>query len=241
MNLHTYPDYERLSQATAQLVADIVNNKPQAVLCMASGDSPRRTFQLLVQMAQTGQVNFGQCQFVGLDEWVGVPRSNPGSCYHLVNHEFFEPLNIAPERIHFFDGLATNLPAECQRIDEAIAQLGGLDLMLVGVGLNGHIALNEPHTPWHLYAHVGALDPITVSVGQKYFNSETPLSQGITLGLRYLQEAQHAVLIASGSRKAPVLAQALQGDVSEAFPASIFQQLPNGTVLLDADCAAQLS
>lgn len=240
MNLQIYPDYERLSQATAQLVADIVQSKPQAVLCIASGDSPRRTFQLLVDMARRGEVDFAQCQFVGLDEWVGIPRHNPGSCFYLVNHEFFEPLGIEPERIHFFDGMSPDLAAECRRIDAAVSQLGGLDLMLVGVGLNGHIALNEPHTPWHLHAHVGPLDPLTVSVGQKYFDAETSLSHGITLGLGYLQEARQAVLIASGSKKAPVMARALNGQVSEEYPASIFQRLPNGRVLLDADCAALL-
>jgi glucosamine-6-phosphate deaminase len=112
--------------------------------------------------------------------------------------------------------------------------------MLVGVGMNGHIALNEPNTAFNIYAHVSDLEEITKSVGQKYFAKNTVLSQGITLGLGHLQEAKLPILIANGNRKAKVIQKALNGDVTEQLPASIFQKLKNGLVMLDEEAAQEL-
>jgi 6-phosphogluconolactonase/glucosamine-6-phosphate isomerase/deaminase len=111
---------------------------------------------------------------------------------------------------------------------------------MVGIGMNGHLGLNEPGTDFNLYAHHSALDPVTVQVGQKYFQQETKLTEGITLGLRHLSEAGKAVLIASGAKKAAIIHESLQGTVSTDIPASILQKLPNAIVLLDKDAASQL-
>jgi 6-phosphogluconolactonase/glucosamine-6-phosphate isomerase/deaminase len=112
--------------------------------------------------------------------------------------------------------------------------------MLVGVGINGHIGLNEPGADFNLYARYGDLAPVTVKVAQKYFKAETQLSQGITLGLKYLQEAKIPMLIASGAKKAAIIAQALNEPVTKQVPASIFQNLPQACVLLDYDAASQI-
>ncbi|MCY7352822.1 MAG: glucosamine-6-phosphate deaminase [Cytophagaceae bacterium] len=241
MTLQIFPAYEALSQAAAAAIAAVVRQKPEAVLCLASGHTPEGTFRHLVKMAADGDPDFSRCIFIGLDEWVGIAPYNPGSCYFFVHENLFKPLGIQPERIHFFNSLAPDLLAECQRIDDVVARLGGLDLILVGVGLNGHIAMNEPGTPWNLYSHVIALHETTITVGQKYFEQQTPLNKGITVGLRYVQEAKQAILIASGRKKADILRQALEEPPTEQLPASIFQQIPDGRVLLDEDAAAELA
>lgn len=229
-----------LSVKAARLIAELVKNNPTATLCLASGHTPLGAFERLVEMAATVQVDFSRCHFIGLDEWVGIPSSAEGSCRYFLDNYFFKKLNIPEAQLHFFDGMATDLEAECQKMDDIIARLGGLDLMLVGIGINGHIALNEPGTPWSLRSHVRDLDEMTVMVGQKYFSGKTQLTKGITLGLQYLREAKLPLLMASGEAKAPVIRQALEEEVTELFPASIFQTLEQGVVLLDKAAAGRL-
>ena len=241
MKLFITETYQNLSDEAARLIADLVTQKPTATLCLASGHTPLGAFERLVEMAQAGKVDFSRCHFTGLDEWVGVHLSAGGSCRYFLDEFFLKKLKIREEQIHFFDGMAANLEAECQKMDDTIARLGGLDLMLVGAGMNGHIALNEPGTPWNLRSHVVDLDETTQTVGQKYFTEKTTLRQGITLGLQFLREARLAVLMASGSGKAPIVRQALEREVTEQFPASIFQTLPEAVVLLDEDAAGELS
>ncbi len=192
-------------------------------------------------MAQAGEVDFSKCHFIGLDEWIGIPSSAEGSCRYLLEHFFLKKIKILREQLHFFNGMATHPETECQKMDHTIARLGGLDLMLVGIGLNGHLALNEPGAPWHLRSHVSLLEETTASTGQKYFSKEVRLEQGITLGLQYLREARLPLLLASGSGKAAVIRRALSGKVTTLVPASIFQVLEHGVVLLDEDAAAELN
>jgi 6-phosphogluconolactonase/glucosamine-6-phosphate isomerase/deaminase len=182
-------------------------------------------------MSQANEIDLSKAIFVGLDEWVGISPQNTGSCWHSVNANLFEPLNINPQNIIFFDALLPDLQAECQRVDALVSQLGGFDLMLLGIGLNGHIAMNEPGTSWHLYSHVVALHEMTKTVGQKYFKDQTTLNQGITLGLRYVSEAKLAILMANGSHKTEVINNAINQPISEDFPATIFQTFANGLVM----------
>ena len=241
MKLHTYPDYNTMSKAVADLVVTLVNQKPNALICFPSGDSPTGLLSYLVQYANHGLVNFSQTNFVGLDEWVGLDRTNDGSCTYFLEKHFFTPLNISANKKKFFNAVADDLDAECQAMNKHIDKLGGLDMMVVGVGLNGHIGLNEPGADFHSYAHHSALAPITIEVAQKYFTKDTVLTEGITLGLRHLTEASVPVLIASGSKKAPIIAQALQGCVTSDIPASIFKTLQYAQVFLDESAAAELS
>ena len=169
-----------------------------------------------------------------------MDENDEGSCKYGIYQNLLIPLNIPAERIRYFDAKAQDLESECQKINEFIASKDGLDVMLVGVGMNGHIALNEPNTPFDIYAHVSDLEEITKSVGQKYFTKDTILTQGITLGLAHLQEAKWSILIANGLRKASVINVALTDKITEKFPASIFQKLENSTVMLDIEAAQKL-
>ena len=241
MQIHILPDYASLSRHTADLIVDLVQQKPNALLCLPSGDSPVGVFQCLVADAQAGKVDFSQCMFVGLDEWLGLDGTSEGSCKYIVNQHFLAPLQIPAHQYHFFDATAADLPAECEQMNQLIADRGGLDLMLVGVGLNGHIALNEPGTSFDTCAHLAELDEITVTVGQKYFSQATPLTGGITLGLRHFQEAKLPILIASGERKAAIIQQALRGEVTEQVPASILQRLGHAIAVVDEAAAGALN
>lgn len=233
MTLRQFPDHDTLSQHTAEHIAAVINHKPDALLCLASGDTPIETYRRFVALVRAGRVDVSRCTFVGLDEWVGFGPDDVGSCTYSVYHELFTPLNLRPNQIYVFDAKAQDLPAECARIDALIDEHNGLDLLLVGMGMNGHIALNEPGTPFNLGCHVGELAETTKTVGQKYFTQETTLTQGITLGLRHLTNAREVILLVSGPKKAPVLRDALTGPVTEQVPASLVQTHPNALVWVD--------
>lgn len=126
-------------------------------------------------------------------------------------------------------------------MDNIIAQKGGIDIMVVGIGMNGHIGFNEPGVDFELLSHVIELAEMTVSVGQKYFKEQVTLEKGITLGLSHLSAAKKVLLLANGERKAPVIKKAVEENVSTAFPAGIMQQHANGFILVDTAAASLLN
>ena len=235
MPVRVFDDASQLAQHTARHIAALLQTKPDATLCLASGSTPIATFHALVELAQTGHANVDQCTFVGLDEWLGFGPDDQGSCSFYLYRDLFEPLRLRPEQIQYFDAKAADLVGECRKIDDFIRSRGGLDLLLVGIGMNGHIALNEPGTPFTNYCHVVDLAEMTKEVGQKYFATPTELNQGITIGLQHLTEAHEVILMATGKGKAAVIRQAVQGPVTEQFPASIIQQHPKAHVWVDED------
>ncbi|RWY53684.1 glucosamine-6-phosphate deaminase [Mucilaginibacter gilvus] len=240
MKISIYPTNDDMSKAAADLVAAQLAEKPNSLIVFPSGESPSGMLRYLVQYANDGKVDFSQCTIIGLDEWVGMDERDYGSCKHYLHTNFFNHLDLDPERVVMFDAKAGDLEGECERINNFIGSHGGLDIMIVGIGMNGHLGLNEPGTPFDLYAHLSELAPITVEVGQKYFKQETVLTQGITLGLKHLQEAKMAVLIASGEKKATIVAESLQGHVGTDVPASVLQNIPHARVLLDKGAASEL-
>jgi glucosamine-6-phosphate deaminase len=240
MKVKTYPDYNTMCRAAADIIVAQIKLKPNSLMCCTSGDTPAGIYKYLVQDSREGKVDFGQCYFVGLDEWVGMDKNDEGSCTNFLFDSFFTPLKIDLNRAMFFDAKAGDLDAACRAMDDFIKPHGNLDIMLVGLGINGHIGLNEPGTAFDLYARHGDLADITIAVGQKYFKTETPLTKGITLGLKYLQEANIPMLIASGSKKAAIVAEALKGEITERIPASVLQKIPQAFVMLDSGAAAQL-
>ncbi|GAB3692282.1 glucosamine-6-phosphate deaminase [Spirosoma flavus] len=233
MTIQKFPDHETLSQRTAEHMAAVINQKPDALICVTSGDTPTEAYRRFVGLVKAGQVDISRCTFVGLDEWVGFTPQDAGSCTNYLFRDLFIPLELPSEQIYIFDATSYDLDAECARIDTLIDSHDGLDLMLVGMGMNGHIGLNEPGTSFTLGCHVGELAESTITVGQKYFDKETALNQGITLGLRHLTGAHDAIMLVSGEKKAATLEKALTGPVTEDVPASIVQTAPNVRVWFD--------
>ncbi|MEO6979513.1 MAG: glucosamine-6-phosphate deaminase [Mucilaginibacter sp.] len=240
MKILTHKNYDEMCRAAADIIVKQVKQKPGSLFCLTSGDTPAGIYKLLVQYANDGKVDFGQCWFVGLDEWVGMDKDDAGSCTNFLYETFFTPAKIAPSRLMVFDAKAADLDASCAAMDNFIKAHGPLAIMLVGIGMNGHIGLNEPGVNFSSYAHHSPLAPITVEVGQKYFKQETHLTEGITLGLKHLQEAGIPMLLASGIKKAGILATALEGNVTNEVPASIFQTLSAAYIMLDEDAASGL-
>jgi glucosamine-6-phosphate isomerase len=241
MILKIATDYESMSLLAAEEIINTVKNKPNALLCIAAGDTPKRMCRLVYQIAEKENVNFSRCNFVSLDEWVGISPDNEGSCMYFLNTMLFGPLKIDQEHAHVFNSLSKDLARECEDMDNFIKAKGGIDLMVVGVGRNGHIGFNEPGLPFDNYSHVVDLDSTTTSVGQKYFKEATVLTKGITLGLKHLLESRKAILIANGNKKAEVIRQAVEGEVNPQMPASIMREHPKGLVIIDEEASSLLN
>jgi len=241
MKLNIYPDNQALSAQVANEVIALIKRSPDAVFCLASGDTPRLTCQLIAQKAINDGIDFSKCTFVGLDEWLAVPPENEGSCHNFFKTLLIEPLQLSPNQTFLFDALAKNPQEECKKMDEKILNKGGIDLMVVGIGMNGHIGFNEPGISFDKYSHVADLDKTTVTVGQKYFSTPIDLKQGITLGLKHLMESKRVILMANGKKKAAVIAKAVGEEISNQFPATIIQRHQNGEVAIDEEASSELN
>lgn len=239
--LTIHKNHETLSQAVAERVAKVLQEKPHALICLPSGNTPLRLFDILVNQQEIGEIDFSRCTFALLDEWRGMDGQDEGSCRFWIDEKLLNPLGFKAEQIIAFDAKSDDLNGECERVNREIEELGGLDLVVLGVGMNGHLALNEPGTSFATYAHVSTLAPLTAEVGQKYFTKPTSLSEGITLGLRHFLEAKELIVMASGAAKAPVVKRALEGEVTEDFPASVVQRDDKILVMLDEEAAATLA
>jgi len=235
-----FPDYRHLSDFAADEIAIAIKNKPDLTLCMASGHTPALAAELLVKKLREEKIDYSRFTFFGLDEWVGLPPSNEGSCHYFFQQKIFTPLALKPSQYFLFNSLANDPESECVKMDKAIASKAGIDIMIVGIGMNGHIGFNEPGTPFTILSHMATLDEVTRSVGQKYFKQETSLNKGITIGLGHLMNARKVILMANGNKKAEVIKNAVEGLVTPSFPASIIQQHRNAVVLLDEEAASLL-
>jgi glucosamine-6-phosphate isomerase len=240
MTLSTYKDYAELSRATADLIVETIKNKPGALICIASGHTPVGVFHCLRDDIRAGKLDVSLVTFVSLDEWLNIDPSDPGSCISMLRKDFFDHVTLREEQIQMFDVLAKDPQTECDRMNKLIADNGGLDVMLVGIGLNGHIGMNEPGTSFNTYAHVSDLAEETKTSGQKYFVKPTTLTTGITLGLRHFSECRIPIVMANGSKKAEIIRRVMNTRPTEMLPASIVHNIPQALVMIDAEAGTAL-
>jgi glucosamine-6-phosphate isomerase len=232
-----YNSFEALSEAVADKMVKILTEKPNAVFCLASGSSPGLAYQYFVKKVLNNNIDYSKCTFIGLDEWIGIPPNDSGSCHYFLQENIFKPLNINKNQINLFDGLSDNLEEECNKTDQLIRQKNGIDLIIVGIGLNGHIGFNEPGISPDKNSHVIELDELTKTIGQKYFDKPTQLSKGITIGLAHFMEAREAILMANGIKKAAIIHETVNGKIDINVPSTIIQTHKNAFVMVDEEAA----
>lgn len=225
--------YEDLSEKAAEIIIEQVNKKPDSILCLAGGDTPVGTYEKMVEASKSGKVDFSQCRFVGLDEWVGLGEENTGSCISYLNRYVFKPLEIQKENIVFFNAKASDLKAELTRINNFVSTYGPIDLSLLGVGVNGHIGFNEPYASLENEAHIVDLDETTQEVGKKYFEGENTVSQGISLGMKQLLESKTVIVVANGSSKAEAIESLKSGKYDASKPVSALNSHTNTFAILN--------
>lgn len=235
------PTEAAMSRRCAELIRDCLQQKPDALLCLPAGNTAIGTYQELVRMVENGELDITKARFVSLDEWVGLSEdAQEDNCTHFMMRHCYEPLHIQADHMTLFDPCAEDLEAECRRIDQVIFENGGVDFMMLGLGMNGHLGLNEPGADFHNYSHVMGLSDVTKSVGQKYFSHQTTLSGGITVGIQHMFEAKQVVLQISGKHKQDIVRQLYTAGVTTDLPGSVFQVLPTGSVIMDAEAAQKI-
>lgn len=233
MKLIRTKTYEELSTICADLIADVVTAKPDCVLGLATGSSPIGTYDELVRRYENGKLDFSKVRSVNLDEYVGLDGTHEQSYRYFMDTHLFNRVNIDKKNTYVPNGLADDPAAHGAWYDENIVALGGIDLQLLGIGLDGHIGFNEPADHFVAATHQETLDPSTIEANSRFFASkeEVPTS-AITMGMKSIMQAKAIVLIASGKKKEEVVLRAFEGDVTPAVPASILQLHPNVTVIL---------
>jgi glucosamine-6-phosphate isomerase len=237
MKVIIYDNYFELSVKTAEQIAAIISEKPDALLCFPAGETSVGTFNHLIKLNKTGKISFKQSRIVGLDEWVNLGAMKNENCFSFLKRNLFDHIDYSDKNFCFFDGESTELEQECFKTDNFIKKNGPIDMVLLGVGMNGHLGLNEPGTSPDLYSHIINLDEITKIVGKKYFSGEVKLSSGISLGLKYIMEAKSVILQLNGAKKAEVAKRLIDGEISTAFPASIVKLHKNAFLLLDREAS----
>jgi len=235
-----YSDYNELSVKTAEMIAGIIINKPDALLCFPAGETSVGTFKHLIELNKTRQISFRQCKIVGLDEWAHLGQMKNENCFSFLKKYLFDHIDYSVENLCFFDGESDDLMQECRKTDNFIKENGPIDMILLGAGMNGHLGLNEPGTSFDLFSHLVDLSETTKIVGQKYFSGKVNLAKGVTLGIKYLMEAKTAILQLSGSVKAEVTRRLIDCEISTEFPASVIKSHVNSYLLLDIDAARYL-
>src|SRR5258707_3950666 len=231
-------DYEQMSKAAAQIVVDVLNTKPNAVLGMANGSTAYGLYQELVALHKAGHVDFSRVTTFNLDEYVGLPANHPQSYHYFMHEHFFQHVNIPRHNINIPSGTTSNYPAFCQWYEGRIAECGGIDLQILGIGSDGHIAFNEPGSSLSSRTRLKTLSKQTIDDNAPFFErrESVPL-YAITMGVGTILDARRLVLVASGKAKARAIAQAVEGTVTSLVTASALQLHREATVIVD-DAAA---
>jgi len=240
MKIFISDNYAKMSKQAADDVIDIMRSRKDPLICTASGDSPAGLYKEIAQRVGNKELNTSNWFFVGLDEWIPMNGNDEGSCRYHLNKELFGPLQTADHKICFFDGRANDLEAECERTENFIQHHEGIDAAILGVGMNGHVGMNEPGTSINSRSHVADLAPTTQQVGQKYFTKEQKLKSGITLGLKTLMEAKNIILVISGKHKADITQKIIEEKISEDLPATLLRNHPALKIYLDSDAASKI-
>lgn len=224
--------YEQMSQIAATIFIDQLLAKPDSVLGLATGGSPLGFYKELVRRHQAEEVSFARATTFNLDEYAGKGPGDAASYYEFMHRNLFRHIDLAENRRHVPNGLAPDLAKECQRYERLIAESGGIDLQLLGIGVNGHIGFNEPGTPFDSRTHVVELAEATRISNARFFDRKEDIPEkAITMGIGTIMAARKIVLLAFGDNKMDAVRRLENCAVTEEFPASILRKHPHVRVI----------
>ncbi len=229
--IHT-ENYDQLSRQAANIISAQIISKPNCVLGLATGSTPIGTYKQLIEWYKKGDLDFSAVTTVNLDEYCGLTPDNDQSYRYFMNKNLFEHVNISMDKTHVPSGVAADMDKECAEYDKLVAELGGTDLQLLGIGLDGHIGFNEPDEFFEAATHVVELDESTIEANSRFFESKDDVpTRAVTMGMKSIMSAKKVLLLASGKNKQEILKKSLYGPITPAVPASILQLHPDLTVI----------
>ncbi len=241
INISIVKDYDEMSRRAARIIADAIRNKPNLVLGLATGSTPVGCYQELIRMHKEEGLDFSRVITFNLDEYIRLPPTHPQSYRYFMDENLFRHVNIKIENTYVPDGLSADLQRTCKEFEELIKRAGGIDLQLLGIGANGHIAFNEPGSSFDFRTMVVNLSERTIKDNARFFKSieEVP-RQALSMGMGTIMEVRKIILLASGVGKAEAAAKSVEGPITTDVPASILQRHPNCIFILDEEAASKL-
>jgi glucosamine-6-phosphate deaminase len=242
MEVIILPDANEVGGVGADAIAALLGRKPTAVLGLATGSSPLAIYDELARRHDSGVISFRQARGFTLDEYVGLPADHPQRYRNVIDEVFVARVDFAPGAVQGPDGLAVDIPATCAEYEAAIRDAGGIDLQILGIGTDGHIAFNEPGSSLGSRTRIKTLTRQTRMDNARFFGGEVDAvpTHCLTQGLATILEARHLILVATGRQKAEAVHQLVEGPVSALWPATILQLHPHVTVLLDEAASRRL-
>ncbi|OOM77084.1 glucosamine-6-phosphate deaminase [Clostridium sp. BL-8] len=241
MKLLVVKDYEEMSKVAAETFKEVINEKPEAILGLATGSTPVGLYKYLIEMNKNKEIDFSKIKTVNLDEYVGLGEENPQSYRYFMNENLFNHVNINKSNTFVPNGLAKDLNEETKNYDKRIDELGGIDLQILGIGSNGHIAFNEPDEFLISETHVTNLAQSTIEANSRFFNSieEVP-TKAISMGIGQIMKAKKILLLVKGEDKADAIKELLNGKITTNNPATILKLHKDVIVIIDEKMAEKI-
>ena len=235
-------DAEQAGKYAAEIISGIIRKKPAAVIGLATGSTPLVAYGELARMHREDGLDFSRVTTFNLDEYVGVKPDNPASYRYFMEESLFKRVNLKAENTNVPDGMAPDISASCAGYEKKIAGLGGIDIQLLGIGGNGHIAFNEPGSDFESRTRLQKLDGKTIEDNSRFFGNDPELvpKSAVTMGIGTIMEAKKIILVATGSGKADAVRKSLEGPVTKDVPGSALRRHPDVTFVLDEEAAAKI-
>src|SRR3990172_4348105 len=217
-------DYDAMSREAAQLVAERLRKKPNLVLGLATGSTPLGSYKELIRMHQKEGLDFSKVTTFNLDEYIGLSPDHTQSYHHFMMENFFKHINVDHRYMHIPHGMASDIEAHCEWYEEQIKKVGGIDLQILGIGANGHLAFNEPGSSLGSRTRIKTLTEQTVKDNARFFKNQKDVPRyAITVGIGTIMDARELLLLGSGLLKADAVHAAVEGPITHMCPASIIQ------------------
>ena len=238
MKILVCKDYEELSLKSAEIIVNQINQKRDSVLGLATGGTPVGMYKELVKSYREGKVDFGKVITFNLDEYYGVDHENINSYHYYMNTNFFDHVNVERKNINIPNGMSKDIEKECREYDEKIQNMGGIDLQVLGAGLNGHIGFNEPAKELMSGTHITDLTKETINANARFFEdiSQVP-TRAITVGMATILRSKKIVVLINGKNKSKIFEKITGKKITTQIPATLLQLHPDVTIVVDEQAA----
>ena len=247
MRLIIQPNYDSISEWVAHYVASRIkeyapNNKRKFVLGLPTGSSPLGMYKKLIELNKSGYVSFQHVVTFNMDEYVGLPENHPQSYHHFMHSNFFDHIDIDPDNINILNGNAEDLEAECANYEKQIAEIGGIDLFMGGIGPDGHIAFNEPGSSLSSRTRIKTLTTDTIIANSRFFDNDVNKvpKTALTVGVGTVLSAKEVLIICNGHNKARALQHAVEGGITQMWTISALQMHQHGIIVCDEAATDEL-
>jgi glucosamine-6-phosphate deaminase len=233
--------YEQMSTLGAEIVARVIKNKPRAVVGLATGSTPLGVYKELIRMHKNEGLSFSQVVTFNLDEYIGLSPEHPQSYRNFISQNLLDHIDIRKENTYLPNGMAENIELACIEYEKKIEEAGGIDLQILGIGSNGHIAFNEPGSSLGSRTRVKTLSEETIRDNARFFPCQEDVPYyAITMGIGTIMDARELILLANGVEKAEAVAKMIEGPITAMVPATIVQLHRKTTVIVERAAAGKL-